>query len=195
MTVKHIPLLDLVESLGRLAAGERRRRAVAAGLQPVHVQALEYLRRCNRYSNTPQALADYLGLTKGTVSQSLQLLERKGLIARQPDEADRRVLRLVLTADGETLVGSGGEPAEWSSALAGLSAEAAGTAAATLARLLATMQRRRDGLSFGACHSCRHFRQEETTAYRCGLTGEPLDTDDSRRICREHAWPEASSDD
>ncbi len=195
MNEQRIPLLDLVESLGRLAAGERRQRAVAAGLQPVHVQALDYLRRCNRYSNTPQALADYLGLTKGTVSQSLQLLERKGLIARRPDDADRRVLRLALTAAGEALAGTAGELAEWPAALAALPADEADAAAATLARLLATMQRRRGGQSFGACHSCRHFRHEGGDAYRCGLTGEPLGADDSRRICREHAWPEAAAAD
>ena len=33
--------------------------------------------KANRYSNTPQALADYLGLTKGTVSQTLLLLDRR----------------------------------------------------------------------------------------------------------------------
>lgn len=195
MNEQRIPLLDLVESLGRLAAGERRRRAVAAGLQPVHVQALAYLRRCNRYSNTPQALADYLGLTKGTVSQSLQLLERKGLIARLPDDADRRVLRLALTADGEALIGDAGEPAEWPTALAALPEAEASAAAVTLTRLLNAMQRRRGGQSFGACHSCRHFRREGDEAYRCGLTGEALSADDSRRICREHAWPETAAAD
>lgn len=195
MDTQHIPLLDLVEGLGRLAAGERRRHAVAAGLQPVHMQALEYLRRCNRYSNTPQALADYLGLTKGTVSQSLQLLERKGLIARLPDDVDRRVLRLALTGAGETMIGAAGEPAEWPAALAALSAEAAVSATATLARLLETMQQRRGGQSFGTCYSCRHFRHEGAAAFRCGLTGEPLDANDSRRICREHAWPETAATD
>lgn len=195
MNVQRIPLLDLVESLGRLAAGERRRRAVAAGLQPVHVQALEYLRRCNRYSNTPQALADYLGLTKGTVSQSLQLLERKGLIARLPDDTDRRVLRLALTGAGEAMIGDAGAPAEWPAALAALPAEEAASAAATLARLLETMQRRRGGQSFGTCYSCRHFRHEGAETYRCGLTGEPLNADESRRICREHAWPETATTD
>jgi DNA-binding MarR family transcriptional regulator len=194
MTETPIPLFELVESLGRLAAGERRRRAVAAGLQPVHVQALEYLSRCNRYSNTPQALADYLGLTKGTVSQSLQLLERKGLIARQPDEADRRVLRLALTAAGETLIRDAGASAEWLTGLAALSKGEATAAAGTLRQLLTQMQRQRGGQSFGTCHSCRHFCHEGEGTYRCGLTGEPLSADDSRRICREHEWPETAAD-
>lgn len=83
-----------------------------------------------RLGGAPQALADYLGLTKGTVSQSLQLLERKGLIARLPDDADRRVLRLSLTADGEALIGDAGAPAEWPAALAALpEAEAAAAGA------------------------------------------------------------------
>lgn len=185
----HSSLLELVESVGRLAAAERRRRAIAAGLQPVHVQALEYLRRCNRYSNTPQALTDYLGLTKGTVSQSLQLLERKGLIVRLQDAADRRVLRLALTAAGTAMTENAGTPEEWRTALAAQPSAAIDDATYTLARLLTDMQRQRGGQSFGVCRSCRHFALDAPGEYRCSLTGESLDADDSLRICREHTWP------
>ena len=58
---------------------ELRKAGADEALQPVHLQALIYLARANRYSNTPQALAEYLGLTKGTVSQTLLLLDRQGL--------------------------------------------------------------------------------------------------------------------
>jgi DNA-binding MarR family transcriptional regulator len=69
-------LLELVERLGNLMRASCARRAPTETLQPVHLQALIYLTKANRYSNTPQALADYLGLTKGTVSQTLLILDR-----------------------------------------------------------------------------------------------------------------------
>src|SRR5258708_20339693 len=83
---------------------ELRKSGADESLQPVHIQALVYLSRANRYSNTPQALAEYLGLTKGTVSQTLLLLDRRGLIERFEDDIDRRVVRLRLSSAGERLL-------------------------------------------------------------------------------------------
>jgi DNA-binding MarR family transcriptional regulator len=94
-------LLELVERLGNLMRTELRKSGSDESLQPVQLQALIYLSKANRYSNTPQALAEYLGLTKGTVSQTLLLLDRRGLIERFEDEIDRRVVRLRLSAAGE----------------------------------------------------------------------------------------------
>src|SRR5207247_9188259 len=93
-------LLELVERLGNLMRTELRKSGAEESLQPVHLQALLYLSKANRYSNTPQALADYLGLTKGTVSQTLLLLDRRGLVERFEDDIDRRVVRLRLSSAG-----------------------------------------------------------------------------------------------
>src|ERR1700681_4152671 len=97
-------LLELVERLGNLMRTELRKSGSDESLQPVHLQALIYLSKANRYSNTPQALADYLGLTKGTVSQTLLLLDRRGLVERFEDDIDRRVVRLRLSSAGERLL-------------------------------------------------------------------------------------------
>ncbi|MFY8063120.1 MAG: MarR family winged helix-turn-helix transcriptional regulator, partial [Usitatibacteraceae bacterium] len=94
-------LLELVERLGNLMRAEARRAGSDEQLAPVHVEALVYLANANRYSNTPQVLSEYLGLTKGTISQSLLLLDRRGLIERYQDDIDRRVVRLRLSATGE----------------------------------------------------------------------------------------------
>nr|MBA3613554.1 MarR family transcriptional regulator [Nitrospirales bacterium] len=64
---------DVLERLTNLQRMEARAFGLRYGLQPVQMEALTYLTQCNRYSNTPQAVAEYLGLTKGTVSQSLQV--------------------------------------------------------------------------------------------------------------------------
>lgn len=63
-----------IERISSLRSSLVRKAATAAGLQFIHAEILEYLGRCNRYSNTAQALTEYLGLTKGSVSQSLKLL-------------------------------------------------------------------------------------------------------------------------
>ncbi len=92
-------IAELVDRLGRVVrAGEHQ-----GGLNPAQWEALRYLARCNRFSNTPGALARYLAATKGTVSQTLNALERKGLIERRPDPASGRVVRLLLTRAGRAL--------------------------------------------------------------------------------------------
>jgi len=93
-------LIELVERLGGLLRAHSRRQGAVLGLQPVHLQVLDYLARCNRFSNTPAALTAYLQATKGTVSQSLKLLRQRGLVARRADADDRRVVRLALTVQG-----------------------------------------------------------------------------------------------
>ena len=95
-------LLELVERLANLMRAELRKAGTEERLQLVHLQALVYLVKANRYSNTPQALAAYLGLTKGTVSQTLLILDRRGLIERYQDDVDRRVVRLRLSTAGES---------------------------------------------------------------------------------------------
>jgi DNA-binding MarR family transcriptional regulator len=45
-------------------------------------------------------LSDYFGIDKGGVSRQVALLERLGLVAREPDPDDGRAQRLVVTDDG-----------------------------------------------------------------------------------------------
>ncbi len=184
-------LLHLLECLGRLLAGDLRAQAGDRGLQLVHLQVLDYLRRANRYSNTPRALAEYLGLTKGTVSQTVLLLHRRGLLLREEDPVDRRVVRLRLSRQGQRLAERSGEEDAWRRALGELPAAERAAAAGVLQRLLTGLQRRRGNLGFGECRTCRHFRREGA-GFRCGLTGEPLQRAETLQICREHAWAEGA---
>lgn len=73
-----IALYDYLERLTSLMRAWSREQPLVAELQPVQLSALHYLARCNRYSDTPLGVTEYLGLTKGTVSQSLKVLEGGG---------------------------------------------------------------------------------------------------------------------
>ena len=181
-------LLDLIERLGNLLRADQRR--AAAGLQPVHLQVLDYLARCNRFSDTPAAITAYLGATKGTVSQSLAVLEREALVQRREDEQDRRMVHLALTRAGIREVREARLPPGWEKSLARLAPEERETADRALAHLLQLLQQANGQRTFGQCHGCRHL-QESGRAYRCGLNGESLSASDTRRICHEHEYPPA----
>ena len=182
-------LLELVSCLGRVIHEEERGHALSAGLQPVHLTALSYLRDANRYSNTPHALTEFLGSTKGTVSQSLLLLYRKGLVEREADPKDGRVVRLRLSAAGEKLLRGAALDARWESAAGALSPEDAALASQALATVLRSLQRGRGGRTFGVCITCALFTRVGARSFRCGLTGESLSQSDSTKICREHMLP------
>ena len=174
---------QLIYRLDRLT----RSGEMGHGLNPVQWEALRYLARANRFSRTPAALADYLGTTRGTVSQSLISLEEKGHIARTQSSRDKRSVDLSLTAQGEAALTD--DP------LTRLTADIAASRSADLS-LVVTLLRdtlaraiaRNGGKPFGVCRTCRHF---ETTPgakggfARCALLNEPLSKDDSLAICAE----------
>lgn len=182
-------LLDTVERLGNLLRAGLRQAATVQGLQPIHLQALLYLVEANRYSNTPQALAEYLGLTKGTVSQSLLLLARRKLIARHADEKDGRVVRLTLTDKGKDILKELGLTNAWRDALQAASPARLSSATKVLKEALTTLQSKNGHRTFGVCVTCRHNLHIGPRSYVCGLTKEKLTSREVKQICREHSPP------
>lgn len=181
-----IVMLDLVDRLGNLIRAEMRRVGAAAGLQPVHVQALMFLGQSNRFSNTPQALAEYLGLTKGTVSQSLLVLDRRGLIERYQDELDRRVVRLRLSQQGEEFINEMQPAGAWQSATRNISANRIRNSVSALRETLYMIQSQNSGRTFGVCSTCAYCQRRSQRSHHCSLFAERLSGPETRKICREH---------
>src|SRR5258707_7260554 len=177
-------LLELVERLGNLMRPELRKSGADEPLQPVHLQALVYLSRANRYSNPPQALADYLGLTKGTVSQTLLLLDRRGLIERFEDDIDRRVVRLRLSSAGERLLYESQPSLPWQNATRNISPNRIRNAVSALREALMTLQEDNEGATFGVCHTCAWCQKLSQRIYRCGRMGDRLSGPETRKLCR-----------
>jgi len=171
----------LLERLGALIQQSVRDDAARHGLLPIHIQVLHYLMRANRYSDLPIAIAEYFGITRGTVSQTLAVLERKGLLVKESDAHHGKRLHLKLTPAGESVLSE-----SWAERVDKVLCGGTATLESTLRNLLSTMQRVNEQRAFGICRQCAHFLKEETGA-RCGLTHEPLATEQADRICREWA--------
>lgn len=176
-------VLELIERLGRLIAAE----AWEHGLNPAQRLTLAYLARANRFSRSPAAVAEYLAATKGTVSQTLQALQRKGLVSAVPAPGDRRSRVYSVTAAGQHALGG-------ASRFAAAIAEGGAGEAAALGRLLEGLLLRailaRGGRAFGLCRGCRHFRphaspQPQAGPHLCALLRVPLSEADAMLICRE----------
>ncbi|MEZ5492078.1 MAG: MarR family transcriptional regulator [Gammaproteobacteria bacterium] len=174
-----------LERLTSLYRSQIRHAANNEGIQPVHVEILQYLSISNRYSNTAQALSEYLGQTKGSISQSLKLLEKEGFIERRPCTEDKRVTRLYLTPKAKAsikrisnlLMPNLGEAKEVSDAVKSL---------------LMEWQHKNNHQGFGQCQSCRYNRSLGNGKFQCGLTGEPLSKIEVKQLCREHEFQSQS---
>ena len=175
----------VLERLSSLFRARLRESAAAHGLKLVQLEALIYLSMANRYSDTPSALADYLGVTKGTAGQTVAALERHGFVERQVDGEDGRVFHCGPTDAGRRVVRSA-YPAAFLTELDRPNLRDAANAGVELLRAIQAVH---DFRSFGQCQTCAHF-QRDGARFRCGLTSERLTRTDALRICREHARPD-----
>jgi DNA-binding MarR family transcriptional regulator len=181
-------LADVLERLCNLLRGEARAVGGTHGLLPVQLAALRYLSQCNRYSNTVLGLSEFLGQTKGTVSQSVKVLERRGLVRKEGDPSDRRVVHLEVTPAGHSVLGQLAE-GPLAAAIQQLGEARHRELVEALTEVLRAAQQANDGKSFGVCRTCRYNEPLERGA-RCALTGESLSGSDVEAICREHRLPD-----
>lgn len=177
---------QLLERLASLLRSESRQLLLKFGLQPVQFEALHYLSICNRYSNTPMAVTEFLGQTKGTVSQTLKVLEKKKLLEKSVDLNDRRVTRLVLTKSGRDLVKKLLPSPILGSACELMGDEALQATNSSLSSLLYYIQSANNFKTFGQCDTCRHNMKNDSDEYHCGLTKESLTKREISLSCREH---------
>lgn len=159
--------------------------ATKEGLSLAQLHALIYLAECNRFSDTPAAVAEYLETSRGTTSQTLLALERKGLITRTPDRRDGRVSHAKPTPQGLSIVVRA-QGDDVTRAIADTDLAATPDLEVTLQQLLRTAQRAAGSRTFGRCATCRYL--EGPAGERvCGLTHELLVDTDTALICVEHA--------
>lgn len=172
-------ITHLLERMGALQRSEMRRYALTHGLQMVHLEVLTYLESCNRYSNTTQALSEFLGQTKGSISQTVGFLESEGYLRRIQDGNDKRVFHLELLTKARRLV------QQFESEFYG-EFDFAHLTERQLEEALAKIQKRNGLRGFGMCSTCKFNTNPGGQKFMCGLTGENLSADEVKLRCREH---------
>jgi DNA-binding MarR family transcriptional regulator len=169
----------LLDRLSRLIQNEGH----AFGLKPTQWEVLRYLGMANRFSRQPAAITAYLGVTKGTVSQSLMALEKKGFVEKTPIAGDKRKVDIDLTEAGRDLLDK--DPlAALDRLIVNLGAEERHVLEAQLEWVLRGWLTERGGRAFGVCKTCRYFETDNDAA-RCGLLGVDLRPDECAMICVE----------
>ena len=170
---------SLLNRLARLDAGE----GWAGDLNPAQRDALDYLARANRFSRSPSHVAEYLDTTRGTMSQTLKALVRKGYLSEKRSSMDKRVVSFTLTDQGRkttsdiNIINRG---------LDELSSSDTKYLHKSLTGLLENVLKKSGGKTFGICHTCCHFSKESQGGF-CNLLSEPLTEIEIKQICHEQA--------
>ncbi|CTQ60077.1 MarR family winged helix-turn-helix transcriptional regulator [Roseibium album] len=169
---------DLIDRLSRLNAAEDWN----GPLNPSQFAALSYLARANRFSRAPSHVAEYLVTTRGTASQTLKALARKGLICESRSETDKRSIRYDVTDLGKDMMKA---PSGLANVIDDLPDEIVNGLTGSLKTLVREILKTRKGRSFGLCRTCAHHRKRGNEAY-CKLLDVPLAPADANEICHEH---------
>ena len=184
MTDTH--LQDYIERIAHLIRSETRIAGADFDLQPIQQSALHYLAHANRYSDTPQAVTEYFGLTKGTVSQTIKALEAKGLLERGADAQDGRKVHLKVTPAGKKLLKKTMPARTVTGVWADMDEGMRTDLLVHLKNLLQDLQRKNEMNAFGVCKTCRFNRKTGDNRFFCERTQEPLRPAETELLCREH---------
>ncbi len=173
----HLHIRELINRLARLDAAS----AWAGDLNPTQRAVLGYLGRANRFSRSPSHVAEYLGTTRGTVSQSFKSLLQKGYVTEYRSAQDKRTISFELTSRGADIARQTGG---LENSISELETDQIHGLQASLSAILKGLLRQNGGRAFGVCSSCIHFKTADVGGF-CTLLSEPLSTEETSLICHE----------
>ncbi|MEP2732464.1 MAG: MarR family transcriptional regulator [Ascidiaceihabitans sp.] len=174
---QELRIRELLTRLARLDATE----SWSDDVNPAQRSVLDYLTQANRFSRSPSHVADYLGSTRGTVSQTLKSLSAKGYVTERRSSTDKRVVQYQITEKGEALVA---QPLRLIGGIEGLDGQQLTSLETTLRQTLRSILDQNDGKPFGLCRDCRHFQKNEGQSF-CQLLSEHLTPQETDLICHE----------
>lgn len=161
------------------------------GLNPTQGQVLALL-RANPAGLRLGVLADQLGVTAATTSDSVAALQRKGLVTKEPTAGDGRGVVVLLTPTG---IREAAAAAAWPDflleAVDELSAEEQATFLRALVAMIRSLQERGRIPVARMCVSCRFFRpfmhDDSSRPHHCAFVDAPFGDGELRLDCPDHA--------
>ena len=168
----------LINRLTRLDAAE----GWNDDLNPTQRDALDYLAKANQFSRSPSHVANYLGTTRGTMSQTLKSLTQKSYLKERRSQIDKRSIAYELTEKGMEVVE---HPHLILRALDQCSTDMLDQLGTSLLQVLRHAINGNKGRSFGMCNTCDYYKVEKNGGY-CRLLSVALKPFETTQICHEH---------
>lgn len=161
--------------------------AGTSGLTPTQGHVLRIL--AGRGPLRLSDVAQHLGVSAPTASDSVRVLAEKGLVTKKKDPSDGRVVRLGLTRKGRRYAQ---ETSEWPdfmvTALETLTKPEKEVLLTSIIKLIRDLQARSEIPEERMCVNCRNFRPagKASESHYCSLLDSPLKHHQLRLDCGEH---------
>ena len=161
------------------------------GLNPTQAQVLMVLARSGPPGLRLSGVADHLGVSAPTASDSVSALESKGLVAKDPDPRDRRALCVRLTEEGR---GVARDLAEWPDLLLEavdvLDPAEESVLLRALLKVIRGLQERGRIAPSRMCVTCSYFRphvhDDPRAPHHCAFVDAPFGDRNLRVDCVDH---------
>src|SRR6056297_75422 len=176
-------IAELLVHVGRAA----RSGDMGSELTGAQWTGLRFFARANGSTRTPSGFASFQATTRGTASQIIKSLERRGLVARTRSERDGRSVCFDLTDGGRAMLAQ--DPlGDLIGVIDGLGAAERDRFLGTLSRLVSALAMRREVPAFGTCRDCSHFGTSGDTAY-CACMAAELAAEETTKLCASYRGP------
>ncbi|MEI4232309.1 MarR family winged helix-turn-helix transcriptional regulator [Roseovarius sp. D22-M7] len=176
-------IAELLVHLGRAARNEDTRSRLTAA----QWTCLRFFASANGSTRTPSGFAQFQATTRGTASQTIKTLERRGLIARHKSATDGRSVRFDLTPDGQAMLAE--DPLrDLVASIGDLAPDQRANLLEALSHLTVSLAGARQTRAFGTCSDCTHFTPTNGSGY-CACMAVALAADEIDRLCASYDGP------
>lgn len=188
-----------LERLAGLLRADSWKQRERSGLNPTQLAVLSHL-ATHRQGVRLKSLAQALGLTPATLSESVSTLEHRGEAKREPDPGDARATLIALTPAGRrSLSRARARPSGARLLIQGLETQDRGALLRMLQLLIHQAQQSGMASGFRTCLGCRFFKPFSSgnpeRPHVCGFLGTDFGHSELRIDCAEQepAEPETVS--
>lgn len=173
-------------------------RAKATGLNPTQLAILGLLEGRGEDGLGVKEVAAHLGVSQPTATDSINALERKGLIGKRAGASDKRAVRVALTPDGlATLQEADREKSLAEQAVGALGDDAQQDLLLTLITMIRHLQETDAIPVQRMCVSCRYFapnaHKDTARPHHCKFVDAAFGQRDLRIDCRDHLEADPAS--
>ncbi len=160
-------------------------QAKAHNLSPIQIQLLVFIAYHSAEKTTISYLAQEFNFTKPTISDSVKVLEQKGLLQKKTTDKDGRSYTIQLTATGQAMVAATENFVEpIATVVAQASAEDKAVLWQQVNHLVATLNRLKIIELQRMCFNCQYYRAD-ANGHFCALLDMTLLTEALRIDCPE----------
>lgn len=156
------------------------------GLNPLQIQILQFLYHVRKRKNTINLIAGEMEVSDATVSDSIKVLVKRGLLRKISDELDKRIRYVEITQEGKLLV----KKIEKKVQIQFPDIKLEDKQALVLLLHTLTFEFFKSGYLTNAriCFSCMYYEKQKNNKHYCNLLKETLEPVDLRYDCPDHHY-------